>query len=285
MAFASIRALVDAELAGNAQFSSWRKIPSQATAAGIWFDVSMSPGNPTPNYYIGTPNVSTALAQSTDGGVYHGTVTAGKYLKNLMALTVTAAAVPLPMILADYLMFYPFVDMSITDPQTLTTSIALPRYPTGRGVQMMAVEVAGQSGAGNPQFYVTYTNDKGASGRVTPLISCNTQTVNGTIISSSQATALSSGPFLPLQMGDQGVRSIDSITFLTADIGLISLVLVRPLVTMTMRGIDAPVERDYAIDFAVMPKIQPDAYLNFLVLPNASLAAAPIYGSATFVWE
>jgi len=285
MAFANIGALVDAELAGKTQFSSWRKTPSQATGAGVWFDLSMSPGLPTPNYYIGSPNVSTALAQSTDGGIYHGATTQGKYLRNLMALTVTPNAVPLPMILCDYLMFYPFVDMSITDEQTMTNSIALPRYPSGAGVQMMAVEVAAQSGVGNPQFYVTYTNDQGVSGRVTPLIACNTQTVNGTIISSDRALARSSGAFLPLQQGDDGVRSIESITFMQPDIGLIALVLVKPLATMTMRGIDAPVERDFAIDFAVMPKIQPDAYLNFLCLPNATLAAAPIYGSATFIWE
>lgn len=285
MAFANIKALVDAELSGKFQFSSWRKTPSQATGAGVWFDLSMSPGNPTPNYYIGTPNVNTALSQNTDGGIYHGATQNGKYLKNLMALTVTPNAVPLPMILCDYLMFYPFVDMSITDEQAMINSIQLPRYPTGKGVQMMAVEVAAQSGVGNPRFYITYTNDLGVAGRVTPLIACNTQTVNGTIISSDRASALSSGAFLPLQNGDTGVRSIESITFLTPDIGLVALVLVKPLAAMTIRGIDAPVERDYAIDFAVMPKIMPDAYLNFLCLPNATLAAAPIYGSATFVWE
>ena len=284
--FSNIKALADAELAGNSCTSTWRKTPSQTTTAGVWFDLCMSPGNPVPNYYAAAPNAAIALAQSTDSGIFHGGAAPGttKYLKQFMALTVTAAAVPLPMILCDYLMFYPFLDMSVVGMQPTTTGVSLPRYPTGTGVQMMAVEVAAQSGAGNPQFRVQYTNDKGVTGRISRTVACNTALVNGTIITSAPNTPLSAGPFIPLQEGDDGIRSIDGINFLTADIGLITLVLVRPLATTTIRGIDAPVERDFAIDFAVMPTIQPDAYLNLLCLPNGSLAGAPIHGLATFIW-
>lgn len=286
MALSNIRQLVDAENNGQFHYYTWRKTPSVATAAGIWFDLSMSPGNPVPNYYAASPAVAIALAQSTDYGIYHGAAPSGAsvYLKDIMAFTTTAAATPLPMILCDYLMYYPFVDMGVTDPQPMTTNISLPRYPTGLGCQIMAVETAPASGAGNPQFYVTYTNSDGVSGRVTPLISTNTQTLNGTIISSASATALSSGPFLPLQWGDEGVRKIDSVTMMTADIGLITFVIVKPLVNMTIRGIDAPVERSNVIDFPTMPVIQPDAYLNFICLPNGSLSGAPIHGTANFVW-
>lgn len=288
MALRNIADLVNAENNGNFWFTSWRKNPTQITGAGIWFDLSMSPGNPVPNYYASSPNIAVALKQSTDGGIPHGgNVNAlgfTKYLKQIMIMSITANAAPLPSLLCDYLLYYPFVDMSITDEQFLDNTVTLPRSVTGKGVQILPVEVAGQSGVGNPQFRVTYTNSNGVSGRVTPTVSCNTQLVNGTIITSSPATALSSGPFLPLQAGDTGVRSIDSVQFLSADTGLIAFVLVKPIEHFALRTLDAPIERNTFVDVTKLPVIEDDAYLNVLVCPQASLSSVPLHGTATFIW-
>lgn len=289
MSIRNIRELVATENDGNFWFSTWRKTPSQTTGSGIWFDLSMSPGNPAPNYYAASPNVAMALSQSTDGGIPHGGNVAAlgykKYLKQIQAMTVTATAVPLPMILLDYLLFYPFVDMSVTDEQPMTNIITLPRYTSGKGVRIMPVEVAGQSGVGNPQFFVTYTNSDGVSGRVTPTTACNTQITTGTLITSAPNTARSSGPFLPLQPGDKGVQKIDSVTFLTADVGLIAFVLVYPIENFAIRTIDAPIERSALIDFGDMPVIEDDAYLNLICCPQGTLSAAPIHGTITTIWN
>lgn len=286
MTISNIQQLVDAENAGQTQFFTWRKTPTQVTGAGIWFDLSMSPGNPVPNYYAASPNISVALAQSTDGGIYHGGAVAAsgysKYIKTFCAMTATAAATPMSMILCDYLLFYPFIDMSITDVQYMTTSATLPRYTSGAGVKIMVVEVAGQSGTGNPQFQVGYTNSDGVSGRLTEIVACNAQVVNGTIINTQQkqvaGTKTAVGPFLPLQRGDKGVRSIDSIQFFQGDIGLVSLVLVVPIENINLRGIDAPSERTPVVDFTDLPQIQDDAYLNLICCPNGSLSGAPLHG-------
>lgn len=280
--------MVDAELAGQTAFATWRKTPTQTTGAGIWFDLSMSPGNPVPNYYAAAPNIAIALSQSTDGGIYHGAnvnqLGYTKYLKTFAAMTTTATAVPLPMLLCDYLMYYPFIDMSVTDYQPLITNIALPRYPTGRNVQIMAVEVAGQTGVGNPKFQVQYTNQDGVAGRLTYPVACNTQVVNGTIINTASNTAGCTSPFLPLQAGDTGVRLIEGIKFYTADVGLISLVLVEVVDDHIIRTIDAPAERNCFTDFSSMPVIADDAYLNLIVLPNGTLSGAPIHGYIQTVW-
>jgi hypothetical protein len=207
-----------------------------------------------------------------------------KYLKTFMAMTTTAAATPLPMVLCDYLMFYPFVDMSITDPQPMTNIISLPRITSGLGVQIIAVEVAGQSGAGNPKFFVNYTNSDGVSGRQTATVACNTQTINGTIITAAPSTSQSAGPFLPLQIGDKGVKTIDSVTFLSADVGLISFVLVAPIENHQIRSIDAPAERVPFVDFADLPIIEDDAYLNLICCPQGNLSGAPIHGYIQTVW-
>jgi hypothetical protein len=284
----SVKQMVDAELAGQSSFATWRKTPTQTTGAGIWFDLSMSPGNPVPNYYAASPNIAIALAQSTDGGIYHGgnvnQLGFTKYLKTFGAMTTTATAIPLQVLLCDYLMYYPFVDMSVTDYQPLTTNISLPRYPTGKNVKIMAVEVAGQLGVGNPQFQVTYTNQDGVEGRISQPVACNTQVVNGTIITSAPNNNFGGSPFIPLQAGDTGVQKIDGVQFFTADIGLISLALVQVLEDHTIRTIDAPAERNCLTDFSSMPTIADDAYLNLIVLPNGTLSAAPIHGYLQTLW-
>lgn len=287
MALRNVSDLVAAEVDGRFWFSTWRKTPTQTTGAGIWFDLSMSPGNPVPNYYAASPNIAIALKQSTDGGIPHGGPVAPfkKHLKQFTAMTVTASAAPLPMILCDYLMFYPFVDMSITDEQPMDNTVMLPRSASGLGVMVMPVEVAGQSGVGNPQFCVTYTNSDGVAGRVTPTVACNTQVVNGTIITSATNTNRSAGPFLPLQAGDRGVRSIEAVTFLTGDVGLISFVLVKPVENIAIRTIDAPAERVPFTDFCDLPVIEDDAYLNLIACPNGTLAGAPLHGTITTIWN
>lgn len=284
--FNNVSSLVTAEDEDcKIKYTTWRKTPSQTTQSGYWFDLSMSPGNPAAQYYAATPLTATVLAQSTDGGIPHGGAVSPyyKYLRRLMALTVTATAVPLPMMLCDYLMYYPFVDQGVTDEQFMTNTNSLTRYTTGAGVQMMAVVVAAQ--VGGQTFFVNYTNSDGVAGRISQTVTCNSaQSVNGTILSSAPARAGCFGPFIPLQQGDTGVQSVQSVTMGGPDVGLMAIVLVKPLADLSLRGINAPVEVDYFTDRPSMPRIYDDAYLNFLCHPAGTLSAAPIHGDASFVW-
>jgi len=284
--FGNIAALVDAEVtSGQFKYSTWRKTPTQISPSGVWFDLSMSPGNPVPQYYAASPLVAIALAQSTDGGLFHdGSVSPRtKHVRNIMALTTTATPLPMPMMLLDYLMFYPFIDEGTTDPQTLTNTVTIPRYTTGSGVQMMAVSVAGRTGG--QSFFVTYTNSSGVAGRTSQTVVQNSVSLNGSIVTSDRAVALASGPFIPLQIGDTGVRSIESVTMLGQDVGLFTLVLVKPICQMQIRGVDAPVEIDLFKDFAQCPVVKDDAYLNFICNPSGSLSGVPIHGDIKFVWN
>lgn len=264
--------------------SCWRKSPTQTTAANIWFDMSMSPGNPVPNYYIGTPGTFVRLAQSTDGGIPHGGPVAPfqKFLRIFGAMTTGASAAPLPMYLLDYLGFYPFLDESVTDEQLVTNTVGITRHVDGVGVQMMPVVVAGQLGG---QFFtVKYTNSDGVSGRVTPRHAMTTQSVNGTILSSIN-TINSAAPFMALQDNDKGVRCVESITFGgTGDIGLIALALVYPVASHFIRGIDAPAENDFLMHKATLPLIEDDAYLNMICCPPGSLSGAPFFGYIKTLW-
>lgn len=286
MAIVNTKQLIDAELEGRVRQYVWRKTPSQASTAGIWFDTSMSPGNPAAQYYIGGILTSTILARSTDGGLQHGgnVSPSTKYLRSVTAMTSTATALPMPMILCDYLMCYPFVDMSVTDPQAMTNSTSLSRYSDGKGVQVMAVLT--NAGTGGQSFYFTYTNQDGVSGRTSQTVQMNTATAIGSIITSSVSTINQSGnPFIGLQDGDSGVRSIESVTMLGADVGLFALVLVKPLMWTAINETTAPYEKDALLIGGDIPRIYDDAFLGFLALPRGTLAATALVGDIKVVWD
>lgn len=292
MTINNVKTLVEAELAGYSQFSTWRKAPTQTTAATYWFDLAMSPGNPSPNYYASAPNVSVALSRSENGGLNHGgnVSPSKKFLTEFCALgTTPATVVPLPMMLCDYLMYYPFVDMSVMDFQDLDNQATITRYTDGEGVQIMAVVVAPPLGSGNPRFQVRYTNSDGVTDRLTRWVATGTQTVNGTIISSgspiTNTNVSTVGPFLPLEPGDKGVRSIEQVNFIDVDVGLVTFVLVKPLASFQLREITAAVETNFLMHKGVLPQIEDDAYLNLICCPAGTLAAGQIHGYLKTVWS
>ena len=289
MAFRNLGDMVDAQEAGRYLYRSYRKQPTQTTASGVWFDLSMSPGNPVPNYYIGAAGVFTSLKRSTDGGIDHGpNVNAlgyKKYLRKLLTQTSVATAAPLTLLLLDYIGFYGFIDESVAgEEQLLDNTVAPTRHTTAKNVQMMAVVVAAQ--AGGQSFQVRYTNQDGVPDRVSQTCTMTTQVVNGTILTSLPAGSGYAGPFIPLQIGDTGVQSVQGVTINgVGDVGLFSLVLVKPIATMDLRGIGAPTEIDYFTDCGgSMPEIADDAYLNFVGLPVGTLANAPIIGIIETTW-
>lgn len=283
--FRNARDMADAQDAGQYTYASFRKVPTQTTGAGIWFDLSMSPGNPAPNYFIGSPNVFVPLAQSTDGGLRHGgNVGTKKHLRKLMALSTVTT--PISGLLLDYLGFYGFVDESVTDEQFMDNTVGLTRYANGKGVMLMPVVVAGHTG-GQP-FTVKYVNQDGVPDRITKTAVMGTQVTNGTILHSQQAgTAyVNNGPFLTLQAGDTGVRSVQSVTIGgVGDVGLFALVLVKPLATFSLFGNDSATEVDYLVDTPTIPEIQNDAYLNLIVMPNGQIAGSTLLGTIETTWS
>jgi len=286
MSIVNTKQLIDAELEGRVRQYVWRKTPSQATAAGTWFDLSMSPGNPPAQYYIGGILSSTVLARSTEVGFNHGPNVAPstKYLRSITAMTATATALPMPMILCDYLMVYPFVDMSVTDQQDMTNTNVLTRYTDGKGVQVIAVLT--NAGVGLQYFYFTYTNSDGVSGRTSQTVRMNQTTAIGTIITSAIGNlGMSGNPFIGLQDGDSGVRSIESVTMLGADVGLFALVLVKPLLRTAINEITAPYEKDALLIGGEIPRIYDDAFLSCLCLPIGTLSATALVGDIKVVWD
>lgn len=284
MGFKTIREVVDAELDGRVRNYIWRKTPSQATTAGIWFDASMSPGMPVPKYWFdAAPLTAKAIYQSTDGGFYHGPdVTGEKYLRSITTQASAATALPMNAILCDYLLYYPTTDDGTTDEQLMDNTVTLPRYTDGKGVQILPITVGPRTGG--QKFTISYTNSDGVAGRVTQATTQNTSTVLGSVTGSNRATINASNPFLGLQAGDSGVRSIESVTMQGVDVGLMSLILVKPLVQTCFREITVPYEKDFLVPTSDLIRIYDNAFLNFVCLPLGTLAATVLRGDLKVIW-
>jgi len=285
--FSGVGAYTTAVESGQNHYSTWRKTPSQVTTAGIWFDMSMSPGNPNPQYYAATPLVAQQMKRSTDGGINHGPVltTPSKFLHRFLIMSNSATGLPMPFILCDYLLYYPFVDTGTNDAQVMDNTNTISRYTDGVGVQMMAVSVASNSGT-LPTFTVNYTNSDGVAGRTSVTQKVNIATANGSIITSSVGSAISSGPFIGLQSGDIGVRSVESVTFPSVtDVGLFALVLVKPLLTSVILEQTAPTEVVPMPHQSQLPRIYDDAFLSLVTLPNGSLSGVAFHGEIETTWN
>lgn len=264
------------------------KNPSVVTVAGIHADLTFFGRYPAANYLTdGAPNAATQLFRSVDGGLDHGADKGAgyrKYLAGATMMTTTAGAVPLVALLMDYLLYYPLIPME--DVQEMDNTLTLPRYTTGRGVQMMLVEQFPYIGGGTCR--VTYTNSDGVAGRISAICTINTQTTLGTIATSAPATTGCPGLFVPLQQGDGGVRSVESIEFFSADAGNLAIVLVKPLAPICNYETTNPSEWDFLNDLGMLEAIEDennrDAFLSLVCLPSGSLTGAIIDCQLRTLW-
>lgn len=136
---------------------------------------------------------------------------------------------------------------------------------------------------GGADFSISYTNSDGVAGRSTGTVKSNTAVniasfIHGTTVQNSY------GCFLPLQGNDKGVRQVDSITFASPNGGLAAIVLVKPLYSTLIRENTAAVESNTVTNSALLPRIENGAYLNFITLPNGSIAGQPITGLLNTIW-
>lgn len=287
MTIASVRELVDAELAGQSRTYEWVKNVTQATTAGIWYDLTGSSGNPkAKQWFDAAPLTAQAIRQSTDGGIFHGgnVTPAEKYLRFMRAACASATPLPMTLILCDYLVYYPSIEDGNTDPQVMDNTTPLPRYSDGKGVMMVPITISARTGG--QTFTVSYTNSDGTAGRASSTVTQNAIAAPGTVTTSQTATAgTTPGPWIPLQGSDAGVRSVQSVQMNGADTGFFALLLVKPLAQLMVRGLDAPYDKDFLLFASELEQIQDDAYLSLLAMPNGSLSGLAVRGSLKTVWN
>ena len=228
--FRNLRAWAGAEDLGQFHVTSFRKaVSSAATTTSAWIDYSYFPGSPVANFYASSPLEAAEL--ETSRGIYVPTVApATQWLRNLKLMSGASSATSTTngrqqIVLADILLYYPFIDTdAVGEQQDMVNTATIPRYTSGR---VIAVGQSASSTLG--QFTFSYTNQDGVAGRTSQNHFTFVVAGGGQVVASSVQSAASYHPYLALQAGDSGVKSIESVTFTAGGGGLMALVIVQPL--------------------------------------------------------
>lgn len=280
MGFNGARDLALAEQDGRTHFCSFRKVPSQASTALGWVDLSMAAGNPLPQYYAASPLEAARLEGMR--GIFHGDDKAPStmHLTDLNVVTPTANCVGRLKALR-YGLYYPFIDGDSLDQQDLTNDVA-PLNPPPQGWKVMIVAVAPTAGGGS----LTFKYMRGSVEKTSPVIALNTAVVNIASIATGDPAVTAGGmPFAMLASGDEGVDTITSVTFVAPSGGLFAFVLVDPLADIATREINTPAEKNFVQAHPGAPRIYDDDYINFIGNCTGSVAAGIFAGFCKFAWS
>lgn len=273
--------------------ADWQKSTFATTAhtAGMWYSLFRGGGNPPADAILGT-GTNLAFQALTDAttnatGIQHGGAVGGfKVLLNAAAQTAAATTAPCVLMLVDLLGFYPVTSVTTTGAQTLNNTVTLPRYTDGAGVQAF-ITPSTVMGAATPSISIGYTNSASTVGRATPAtlpIGNTAAAVTSVVYSGTGAGKF--GPFMPLQAGDAGIKSVQSISLSASYVsGVLNLVLCRPLLTLPITTLGVTAERDLINQLNSGPRVYDGACLAWLMLAGAATpVAAPLSGHLEFGW-
>lgn len=172
---------------------------------------------------------------------------------------------------------------------THTLTVRLPRYSDGAGVQAFFWNSNSTAlGAATPNLSLGYTNSAGTASRATPttLPIGKTAAANGLVLYSGTGSG-KYGPFMPLQGGDAGIQSIQTIQNATSYVsGEYSVGYCRPLLTLPMTTIGVAAERDLLNQVPSLPRVYDGAALYWLIYHGANTPTnSAFYGHIDFGWS
>lgn len=161
------------------------------------------------------------------------------------------------------------------------------RSPThGSGIQAYLTPSV-VLGANAPNCRITYTDQSGNAGNLTPstLPISLTAAPIGLIEYSGTGTG-KYGPFMPLAAADGGIRTVEQFNYSASHTsGTTNLVLCRPLLTLPMTTIGVASERDLMNQIPSLPRVFDGACLTWLMYAGAATpVSSAFYGHLDFGW-
>jgi hypothetical protein len=222
------------------------------------------------------------------GNIWPGDLTNGtatKHLLTMSAQTAGSSTVPITLLLVDLLGCYARIDGNSGSAITLANTLTLPRYTTGAGVMAYSVVAPATTGTTAHNMQITYTNQSNIGSRGLPqTVAATASAVNSHIYHSGTA-ANNIGPFLPLQSGDTGIRSVQTWQQSAAN-GTAStftnLVLAKPIMEIPVTTQLLLSERDLLNQFPSLPMIQESAATSGACLSWIAYAGAATPASTNF---
>jgi hypothetical protein len=288
----SVKDITDAYAAGRVHTQRFFKNGGTSTGDGQWHDWSYASGQPAFDARIGAAGEFNPYVAQRNDAIYFPPISAGQE-RHLQGMTIHTIAggndqTQVEVAVHDLLGVYPLIDGDSTDVQAFDNSQTLPRYADGVGVFPVIVNHVAP-GLTSCQADVVYTNSDGVQKTVqwrvyvTGLNKVNYAVASGGI-----------GGFLysSMQDADKGVRSIDSITFLTPPGGLFAIYLVKHLATTSTRGgltgvsQTVATEKCFCLNSAYsMPRIYDGAWLGMFYMPTGGTRTTALFGDFTFIWN
>lgn len=228
-----------------------------ATIAGKWS--SLWRYNKSRGGSGAVPSTPVAPDNATRGGLMQTDPSGGreKWLLGQACISNAAGA----MLLYDRLLHDGGLSGIVTTAQTVGGTLT--RNTGGEGNQIWA-EIYTQIGASATTITASYTNQAGTSGRTTKTVAIgNTGNREGERMLP-----------LPLQDGDTGVRSVESVTLAasTGTAGNFGITIMKPLGIGLISGVALGYWRDYVAGLPGLPKIDTDACLCLAFFANSTAA-------------
>jgi hypothetical protein len=261
------------------------KLTSPAHTAGGWHLLVGNAGSPNAGTFPGSSLAWVGCNESTgDGttiiGQQHGGNpggTATKHLLSVGASLVAAAGAPWQAKLVDLIGYYKLTGTDVTGTGIRTlTGTPTHRYGNGDGVQACIVSVTAPTAGGPNVSASSYTNAGGTATRAfqgSPSCGAAADAYATRVLHSGNAAGRY-GPFLPLQGGDTGVRSIQSITLSGGTAytgsGVLAICLVKPLADISIPVAGMWSERDLVNQLASLPKIADGACLAWMLFSTGA---------------
>ncbi|MGL4638061.1 MAG: hypothetical protein ACRCWF_18930 [Beijerinckiaceae bacterium] len=213
-----------------------------------------------------------------------------KQLLNASVVSAAATSAPAFFQLIDIIGFITVSTVTINNAQAVIGPMVYPRYANGKGVKAFITPIVAM-GAGTPSIQLGYTNPAGVSGRLTPpspsLPIANNAAPAGQILYSGTGVG-KYGPSMPLQGGDNGILSLQTIQLSgSMTSGVFVIVLYKEIglpLPLTTQGV--PAERDYFNQQPSMPIIPDGACLSWLMLAGAATPVNTPYNmTIQTVWK
>jgi hypothetical protein len=281
---------------GSGRFTVGMALTGTGVAAGTYI-TALGTGTGANNGGTYAVNISQTVTAQTitgtanPGGIPHGgdVSPANKHLLNASAFSAAVTTAPNVMMFYDMLATYTITTVTTTGAQNFTGQAAWPRYADGKGVRAFLVPSV-VMGAGTPTVQVGYTNPASVSGRLTPaapsLPVMNATSPVGAIPYSGTGVG-KYGPFLPLQSGDSGILSVQSINLsATMTSGVMNLVICKPLFFMPITTVGVASERDFVNMLPSMPRIFDGAVIHAAMYAGAITPInSAFYGHIDTAWN
>ena len=244
----------------TAEFFNGSSLGRGLRLSTVWHGFSPSPSTPTTSI-VTDKNSAQSIGPIPNVSSGRLTFLGGRFSSMPLQATGSASA----NIMIDLLNISGGLNATLTTPQTTNLpTAALTRYTSGEGV-MAGIIVFTQIGNSLTTIQVSYTNSTGTSGRT------STPTTFG------QTGFRENNIFIPipLQAGDTGVRSIESVTLAatTAGAGNFGVCLYKPLAMISLEDGTGQNPLDSVSSGCIIGslcEIQADACLTFLATSPTS---------------